>query len=98
MTDQDKREPIEEQIKTVDQWIDSLRVELVLKSEGLTATDIDIPEIDTMLLRGVLEGYGAKFNPTMEGFSKLSQPTNKFRRPGMDIVWGKEFMTRFNSW
>jgi len=51
-----------------------------------------------MLLRSVLQEFGADFNPEKEGYSKLSQPTNKYRRPGMDAVWGKDFMDNYNTW
>ena len=76
-----------EQTKAVDEWIGKFKVELTTSEEGLTVSRVDIPEIDTMLLRGVLESYGAEFNPEKEGIKKLSQPTNKFRRPGMNAVW-----------
>ncbi len=88
----------EQQIKIVDDWINSFKVESKLGDEGLTVSHVDIREVDTMLLRSVLEGCGAEFNPEKEGYGKLRQPTNKFRRPGMDAVWGGEFMDRYNSW
>ncbi|OGM25845.1 hypothetical protein A2962_00355 [Candidatus Woesebacteria bacterium RIFCSPLOWO2_01_FULL_39_61] len=87
-----------EQTKAVDEWIGKFKVELTTSEEGLTVSRVDIPEIDTMLLRGVLESYGAEFNPEKEGIKKLSQPTNKFRRPGMNAVWGEKFMENYNAW
>lgn len=87
-----------EQTRAVDDWIGKLKAELTTSEEGLTISSVDIPEIDTMLLRGVFESYGAEFNPEKENYKKLSQPTNKFRRPGMNAVWGEEFMDNYNSW
>ena len=94
MTDAEKSE----QIEAVDLWIDKFRVQLRTNKEGLTIPHVEITEIDTMLLRNVLGEYGAKFNLEKEGYQKLSQPTNKFRRSGMDAVWGAVFMDNYNLW
>lgn len=92
------RQEIEAKIAAVNEWIGSFKVEPRSGADGLTEAHIDIEEIDTNVLRAVLTKFGADFNPEKEGFMKLSQPTNKHRRPGMNAVWGEDVIDNYNKW
>ena len=90
MTEPEKGLNIEEKIVQVDAWLTSF--DLVARGE------IEFQGIEAGLLREVLIHFGAEFDSKKEGMSKLKQTTNKWRRAGMDAVWGKGRMDDFNEW
>lgn len=57
-----------------------------------------IPDIDKQLVKGMLVDLGANFEISEEAMKPLSQPTNKYRRPGLDAVWGKDKVDAFKAW
>ena len=90
MTEPEKTPTIEEKIAVVDEWLYAFN--------AVARREAEITEIDTGLVRDVLAHFGAEFDPDKEGYNKLKQSTNKWRRPGMDAVWGHEYMNNYNRW
>lgn len=90
MHEPEKTPTIEEKIAVVDSWVASF--------EEVAKGNAEIHEIEPQLLRDVLTYFGAEFDPGKEGYSKLRQSTNKWRRPGMNAVWGEDYMSRYNRW
>lgn len=93
--DQKDKSEIEEKIAIVDEWFKSFNA----VAEGAR----EISEIDRKILREVLTYYGADFETHNDSereaaLKKLKQPTNKWRRPGMDAVWGEVYINNYNRW
>jgi hypothetical protein len=84
MIDRDTGLTIEEKTTTIDLWFTNVN------KSGWEK----MPEIDRLLLKDVLQAYGANFE-NAEELRLLKQYTNKAKRPGLDAVWGKEFVDDF---
>lgn len=84
MNDYDQRK-IEEKIEAVGGWIQEISEHEI------------VGEMDTKLLREVLEEFGADFSEK-PGMETLSKKYNLGRRPGMNAVWGVARMDAFNKW
>lgn len=82
----EKNQIKERDLSIFDNWIDSL-----------CKTD-EVGDIEPMLIRGVLERMGANFEISEEAKKSLKQPTNKYRRSGLDAVWGKARVDDFKNW
>ncbi len=91
MTDRKETRPDVEEIEAVDEWI---RSSGNYDSEGT----VTIEEPDEELFVGVFSHLGADFEPEPEMVASLSEYSNLRRRPGMDAVWGQEFMDQYNAW
>lgn len=85
MTDVDK-ERLEQNRSAVGMWIDKIT------REG------KVDEMDPMLLRSVLESYGATFEISEEEKKSLGLYPNSGKRPGLDVVWGKDVVSAFKKW
>ncbi len=106
--DQQEHRPIEEKVAAVGKWLSSIQVKegaadfSQLHDPNVPSTEfVTVPEIEPELLRDVLEHFGADFSHTPERdkqLKKLRQKNNLWRREGMDAVWGKVFMDKFNTW
>lgn len=95
MTESEIKQSIEVEKATVDQWIDAL--------DDVARGKRELEVIEPKLLRRVLEHYGADFEDLgdperIEKLAKIKQSTNKYRREGMNAVWGEEYINNFYKW
>lgn len=82
--------PGAEEIEAVDEWIRSFEN---YDHEG----NVDIKEPDKELLIRVFSHFGADFKEK-PGMEVLGEYSNLRRRPGMDTVWGQEYVNQYNDW
>jgi len=78
--------PFEESLAEVTDWINKIG------EEG------KVTDIDSRLVRGVLEGLGASPEISEEAKKSLSKYSNLGKRSGLDAVWGKEKVDAFKEW
>src|SRR5260221_526261 len=81
----DRPKPTEKEITTINNWI------LNISETG------KVTEMDPMLLRSVLKEYGADFAPSLQ-IEALASYSNLNKRPGLDVVWGKENINEYKIW
>ena len=77
---------IEEKVAAVDSWV------------GKIAFEGKVDEIDSALLRQVLESLGATFEISELARSSLSRFSNVDRGVGMDEIWGKGRVSEYRKW
>ena len=95
MTELVENRPMEEKIAAVDDWFYTF--------DAVARKETELEQLDVELLREVLTHFGADFEvhddpERAEALKKLKQSTNKWRRPGMDAVWGKGYVDNYNQW
>lgn len=95
MVDPKENRPLEEKIVVVDDWFYAF--------DAVARKEFEMAPIEQELLQEVLTHFGADFEAhdspeRTEALKKLKQSTNKWRRPGMDAVWGEGYMSNYNRW
>lgn len=90
MTDRKEIRPSTEEIEAVTAWIKSFEN---YDHEG----NVDIKEPDKELLVKVFSHFSADFKEK-PGMEALGEYSNLRRRPGMDAVWGQEYVNQYNDW
>ena len=76
----------EKEVQVFDQWVKSL------------SENGKVLNIDAVLVRGVLESFGANFEISENARKSLGRYSNKGKREGLNEVWGKERVDMFKSW
>jgi hypothetical protein len=86
MTENPELNTIEKKTAVVDNWINKVT------TEGI------VEEIDSLLIREVLENFGANFEVSEQARVSLGKRWDKGRRLGIDAVWGQDKVKEYRIW
>lgn len=76
---------LESDIIVFDEWVKNI------------SENQEVGEIDPMLVKGVLESYGANFEISENAKASLSKYSNFAKKEGLDAVWGDK-LDSFKKW
>jgi hypothetical protein len=85
MTEINER-PFEERLAEVTDWVNKIGL------EG------KVNDVNPNLIKGVLEGLGARSEISDEEKASLGKYSSLNKRPGLNAVWGKEKINAYKEW